>query len=299
MTYLKVKAYDTGKPILFGLNCMRSPFSVGIKAADILPDIDGKKNITEGSFVVAIGSTVRFLPRTRIAAVTALNSTQVTLKSPSFAFKVGDVLKAQSGFGTLRVQGVPAVGDILTIQIGGVSYSSVATVTQNTAGKLLTLWISDNNTALLAAGITVTQRGVESELVSIVANDSFAINTQSTGATLSARLESTTTGFLGSSLVPLGTIVSIAAANAAGDRVATLAANAGYVLPINSRVGVDVDKFLGIYPEQLDLSEIPVQHIAPIYHADGVYENNLPYVDSQIKRELVGLNINKRFYRNV
>lgn len=297
--YLKVKSYDNGKPILFGLNCMRTPFSVAVKAVDVSADTDAKKNVTEGSFVVAIGSSIRFLPRTRVGAATAINSNQVTLKAPSFSFKVGDVLKAQAGYGTLEFHGTVATSDIITVQINGVNYSSVATATQTTPGKLLTLWISDNTTALNAAGIYVTQRGVDSELASVVAKDSYAVNIQSTGAGLHGVLRSTSSGFLGASLVPLGTIASIAAPNAAGDRVATLAANASYVLPINSPVGVDVDKYLGIYAEPLDLTEFPQIHIAPIYHADGVYEANLPYCDLQIKRELAGLNINKRFYKNV
>lgn len=296
--FLKVTSYDNGKPILFGLHCMRTPFSVSLKGVDVLPNLDSKKLVSEGSFIVDVNGVIRFLPRTRLAAAAATNSANLTLKAPSYTFKVGDVLKAQAGFGTLQFEGTVATGNTITVRIDGVNYTSTATGTQDTVGKLMTLWIADNTTALTTAGIVVTQRGADSPMATIAAKDSYKVDVHSTGVGLSGRVLSTEAGYLGNAVLPLGTILSIATPNNAGERVVTLAANAAYALPANSPVGVDVDKFLGIYNEQLDFTELPVEHLAPIYHADGVYENNLPYCDLQIKRVLHGLNINKKFYKS-
>lgn len=296
--FLKVTSYDNGKPILFGLNCMRTPFSIAVKAADILPDSNNKKVVYEGSFIVEVNGEIRFLPRTRVKNAVATNSPTITLKMPCNSFKVGDVLKAQAGFGTLVFDGTIATGNIVTVAFDGVNYSSTATSGQDTPGKMLTKWIADNNAALTTAGITVTQRGADANMATVVARDSLKVDVNTTGVGQLARLVSTEAGYLGGCIVPLGTISSIAAAAPNGERVVTLSANAAYALPAETPVGVDVNKFLGIYNEQLDLTELPVEHLAPIYHADGVYENNLPYIDKQIKRVLHGLNINKKFYKN-
>lgn len=49
--YLKVKEYDNGKPIIFGLNAMRTPFSVAVKALDIAPTAEAKKLVPAGYIV--------------------------------------------------------------------------------------------------------------------------------------------------------------------------------------------------------------------------------------------------------
>lgn len=289
--FLKVKEYDNGKPILFGLNAMRTPFSVAVKAADLENAADYRKVVPEGSFVVSVGGNIRFLPRTRLKTATATNSALVSLKTPSASFKVGDVLRAVAGYAEIHLSGAAATNDVVTLRVNGVNYSITVGPTQTIAAA-----------AALVAGLTIpdvtlTQVGSTGKIIA-VCKDSYKLDVLSSAPALVANVITTDPGYFGDAVLPLGTISSIAAANNAGERVVTLAGNAAYVLPENAPVGVDVEKFLGIYPEQLDLTELPVEHIAPIYHADGVYENNLPYIDNQVKRILHGLNINKKFYAN-
>lgn len=288
--FLKVKEYDNGKPIIFGLNAMRTPFSVAVKAIDLEANADARKVVPEGSFVVSVGGNIRFLPRTRLKLATDTASPAVTLKTPSASFKVGDVLKAVAGYAELHISGTATGGDIVTLRVNGVNYS----VTVGTATPVATAALV---AALAIPDVTLTHDGTTGKVV-MVAKDSYKLDVTSSAAALSARIVSTDPGYFGDALLPLGSIQSIAAANPAGERVVTLAGNAAYVLPENTPIGIDVDKFLGIYPEQLDLTELPVEHIAPIYHADGVYQDNLPYIDNQVKRILHGLNINKKFYAN-
>ena len=290
--YLKVKEYDNGKPIIFGLNAMRTPFSVAVKALDIAPTAEAKKLVPEGSFVVSVGDDIRFLPRTRLKLATATNSASITLKAPSASFKIGDVIRAVAGYAELHLSGAAATGDIVTLRVNNVNYSATVEGTQTVAATAALV------AALVIPDVTITQVGSTGKVI-LVAKDSFKLDVFSSSPALVANVYSTEPGYFGDAVLPLGTVLSIAAPNTAGERVITLAGNAAYVLPIDTPVGVTVDKYLGIYPEQLDLTELPVEHIAPIYHADGVYEANLPYCDSQLKRTLSGLNINKKFYANV
>lgn len=289
--FLKVKEYDNGKPIIFGLNAMRTPYSVAVKATDVLTSFDSRKVVPEGSFVVSIGNEIRFLPRTRLKLATATNTNTVTLKAPCASFKVGDVLRAMAGYAVLIVDGTPATNDVVTLRINGVNYSVTVGATQTVAAVAALL------AALVIPDVTLTQVGSTGRVI-VTAKDSYKIDVLSSSNAMAVRINTTDPGYLGDCILPLGTISSIAAPNPAGERVVTLAGNSAYVLPVDSPIGVTVDKFLGIYPEQLDLTELPVEHIAPIYHADGVYENNLPYIDNQVKRTLHGLNIEKKFYAN-
>jgi hypothetical protein len=47
--FIKVKQFGAGKPILFGQTMVRTPFSVVLKGEDVLPNIDARKLVPEGS----------------------------------------------------------------------------------------------------------------------------------------------------------------------------------------------------------------------------------------------------------
>lgn len=305
MTFIRVQKFNNGKPIIFGLNRIATPYSVVAKDSVVLPNADSLKLVTEGSFVAQVGNEVRFLPRTRVKGTsgagningTATNSAQLTLKAPSFSFKVGDVLYPQGCYGELVFAGTFTAGDVYTVRVGTANYSITAPASP-TAATVAALFVSTHATALLAAGVMATQRG-SSGSVSLFGTDSYPVATASSSGSVSITLNTTDTGYLGDSILPLGTILSIGPASASGERVITLVANAAYVIPANAILGVAIDKHLGIYPEPLDLTAEPIQHIAPIAECDGVYEQNLPYVDEQLKRIHTQLYINKRFYKVV
>jgi hypothetical protein len=294
--YLRVKEFVNSKPILFGQNMVRTPYGVTITEADIVADALGKKSVPEGSFIVGVGSATRFLPRAKSKNAVATNSPTVTVTAPSMHFKVGDVLYNVAGYAEVTFGGTIASGDVFTLEIAGVNYSF--TSGSNTAAAIAAGQVTDNAAALLAAGVTITQKASTGTLI-IRANDSYTINTYCSSGAATATVNTTEAGYLGDMVLPLGTILSIGSVNAAGERAITLAANAAYALPAGSNIGVKVNKYLGIYPYNLDLSEEPMAHLAPICEADGVYEQNLPYIDLQLKRRFSDLRIDKRFYRAI
>lgn len=297
MPYLKVRKFVNDKPILFGLNSNYSaPFSVSLADTEVRKDSDGYRSVPEGVFIVNVAGTTRVLPRTRLGAATATNSPLVTLKAPSFQFKVGDVLSSKAGYGKLVFSGTFAEGDVYTVLIEDTTYSVTAPANP-TADNVVDAFITAHGADLLSEkGITATQVGTTGT-ITLVSTESYKVDTASSSAVAGVKLESTEAGYLGDNILPLGTIASIADPNNAEQRVVTLAANAAYVLPTNTPVGVNVSKYLGIYPHHLDLLEDPIVHIAPITKADGVYEANLPYIDAQLKRIFRDLNINKYFYK--
>lgn len=295
--YLKIKKFTNGKPIIYGSNVMRSPYGVNMSRDVVLIDNDGYRLVTEGSFIVGVGSDIRFLPRTKLKTASATNAATITLKAPSYTFKVGDVLYPMAAFGTLVFSGTSVANtDVFTARINGVNYAITSSGT--TAASNAAQFVADNGTALAAAGITATQRG-STATVDLYADNSYKVVTSVTNGATTLVFNSSDPGYFGDRITPLGTILSIAAPNADGERVVTLAANAAYVVPANTSIGVVVDEYIGIYPDPLDFTEEMAIHLAPIAECDGVYEQNLPYVDNQIKRVFGDLRINKRFYRAI
>lgn len=294
--FLKTRTYDNGKPILYGLNQMRAPYGVTMNGDDVQLDKENKRAVQEGSFVVQVGNKVRFLPRARANAAITTTLPTIVLKSTSQYFLAGDVIHMVAGFGEVTFTGAVASGDTAAIKLGDVLY----TVTSPGASlpALAAAFITANTVALTAAGINVTQKGTSATLV-IVAKDSYAITTSTSSGALTIAVNTTEPGFLGDNILPLGTILSIAPAVANGTRTVTLAAPAAYNVPMDVPVGVMVGKYIGIYPDPIDFTETPKEHIAPIVEADGVYEHNLPYVDEQLKRRFEDLRIEKRFYKKM
>lgn len=274
---------------------MRTPFSVSMSYLDVLAASSGKKLVTEGMFVASINNVARFLPRARTNTAILTSSPTFTLNTPCFSFKAGDVLYAKAGYGELLFTGTPAASDVVTVSINQVNYSVTAPASP-TLATVAAAWITANNTALTAAGIIVTQRASTGSII-VTAKDSYKVNTFSSNGAFQCTLNSSEAGYLGDSTVPLGTILAIGNADVNERRVVTLAANAAFALPVNSPIGVNEDEILGIYPDPLDFTDEPVMHIAPICEADGVYEQNLPYVDEQLKRKLSDLRIFKKFFK--
>jgi hypothetical protein len=52
-----------------------------------------------------------------------------------------------------------------------------------------------------------------------------------------------------------------------------------------------------LYPDPGDLTNEPVRHFAVISEIAGIYQNNLPYIDRQLKR-LFGLHLHIKPYFN-
>lgn len=295
--FLTVETYDNGKPIIYGLNSMKSPFGVMIEDTDIQLDFKGRKNVQEGMFVVGVGNKNRFLPRTRIKTAVTTSDSTVTLKVPSFSFMAGDVLYGKSGHARINLVGSPTATEVITVCVDGMNYSTTVPGSP-TLATTAAQFVTDNAADLLAdKNVVITSDGAT---IKLVGTDSHSIAVDSSNGDLQLIVSTTIPGYLGDAVLPFGTILSVGAANAEGERVVTLAATAAYDLPVDAVLGVMVneDGYLGIYPEPLDFTKTPRQALAPIYGADGVYEKNLPYIDKQLKRQFLQLNIKKGFYKN-
>ena len=292
--YLRTKSYGEGQPILFGSNARRTPFSVALKAEDVLADSNGKKYVPEGAFIADINGEIRILPRTRIVGNLNATSNLLTIKSPCMSFKPGDELYLYGGLSIL-LTGTPVEGDTIFIRIN----KTLQSITVGASPTLL--GVCNAIAALSFPGVVLAVNNVGR--IAIQSTDYFSIavtvRTASINSTLTATSSTNNTGYSSGSYParPFGTIQSIGSPNNNGERVVTLTDNSTLTTTLpNQLVGVAVDKLLGVYPDPLDFTDTPVIHLSPVFHADGVYESNLPYCDAQIKRELHGLNINKKFY---
>lgn len=293
--YLSIKRFSNGKPIIFGSNNLRTPYSVSMSEQHIRQAFSGKRLVPEGMFIASVNNVAKFLPRTKLVNATVTTTPTITLKAPCFQFTQGDVLYANAGYGELIFAGNPAASDVVTVVINNINYA-VTVGASPTPVTVAAAWITANSSALTTAGITATQRASTGSVI-LTATDAHKVFSFSSNGNFRAELNSTEPGCLGSSILPLGTILAIGNPDVNENRIITLAANSSMVLPANISVGVKFDEILGIYPDPLDFTDEPVMHIAPICGADGVYENNLPYIDKEIKSIMSDLKINNKFFK--
>ena len=293
------KITRNGKAIIFNGSAKKVAINgVELKSADLLLDSEGLAVAPEGSFIAHVGTAgdyaARFLPRTRLNAATLTNSATISLKFPCSQFKVGDVLSARHCFAQIKFTGTYATGDVIAARVAGVTYFATVGATQTGAGALAD-FITANGAALLTAGVTITQIA-SGATADIYGNDSYPVYFQSSGSNSHIVLNTTDAGFLGNNLTPLGTILAISTENVTTKvRTVTLAANAAYAVPSGAIVGIEVAEVLGLYPDAVDLTGEPVRHFAVISEIAGIYQNNLPYIDLQLKR-LFGLHLNIKPY---
>jgi hypothetical protein len=293
------KFIKNGKAIIYSA----APKKVAIDGVELFPtdlqlNTEGLAVAPEGSFIATTGTQgslrARFLPRTRLAAATLTNSATIQLVAPCAQFKVGDVLYAKHSYAKVKFIGTFATGDIITARIADVTYSATVGSTQTGAGALAD-FITANGAALLTAGITIAQIS-STAAADVYATDSYDIYFATNGAAGTVVVETTEAGYLGNNLTPLGTILAIANEDPTTFvRVVTLAANAAQALPVGTIVGIDVVEVLGLYPDPVDLTNEPVRHFAVISEVAGIYQNNLPYIDNQLKR-LFGLHLHIKPY---
>jgi len=296
MAYLTTQTFTRqGRVIIYNAAAKKVAINgVEIKSVDVLRNTAGLVVVPEGSFIAHTGTAgnldARFLPRTRLAAPVLTNSAVISLVAPNAQFKVGDVLFAKHCYAQVKFTGTYATSDVITARIAGVTYSATVGGTQTGAGAVIA-FVTANAAALLARGITFAQIG-GTAAATIYATDSHAIYFESSGAASAIVVNTPEAGFLGDNLVPLGTVLALSNENATTFvRTVTLAANAAYALPVGAIVGINTVEILGLYPDPVDLTNEPVRHFAVISEIAGIYQNNLPYVDAQLKR-LFGLHLN-------
>ena len=189
-------AYKTERPILYNNVNTESLYGKYIDTADVAK-VDGFRRILAGSFLTNSG---RILPRAKIISPYTSGATSVIVSNP-WAFKIGDVLRVigtpsstpkqeadavigatAAAFGTVTAiasssgnqittatVASPAVGNIFTLNIDGitVSYTATTTTAADVVTNLKTLFESqksqtstwaDIDTTVASATLTFTQR---------------------------------------------------------------------------------------------------------------------------------------------
>lgn len=196
------KTYTVDKPVVAFVDGVAAPYSVTINSDDFNPnykdDNKGKKTYPAGHFICKQGSSIRFLPRSKVVTTGFTTSSTSGIIDNPYLFKAGDVIKAYD-----TTSKTPTFTTIGTIQF--INYE---------------------------------------------------------------------TGFI------------------------NLTANAAVNAPVGTGVAVDIpmEDILGVHEHSLDFEERPIQNIAVISKAHGVYKTSLPVVDAQLEEYFrSSLNIREKF----
>lgn len=295
MAYIKREAVIAqDKPIFYNLNHHKTPYTVDVYGTDILADENGDKQLPPGMFVVKIAEVARFLARSTVATAFSTSSTSGKLNTPFQTFKVNDVLHLVEPFGTIALGGTYLNTEIVKVTIGGyvlnvvtgstdnavIGNTVAAAINANPSIYALVRAISDNAGTIYLYG----RDGITAHTL-VVAARNAADSGASAAGTATASASTLTV-----SNTAIGTITAIAT-----DGTVTLAANAGINVPVGARVGVRFTQALGLYGHSIDFKVKPVNTIAPVVEATGVYETNLPYIDEDLRRRFPQLLINKKF----
>jgi len=293
-----VNEFKREVPIIYGATSLLATDAVNLVSSDIQPNAKGRRELPAGLFCARVNGVNRFLPRTRLSTAVAANATTVVLKEPNAQFKANDVLWVLGSYARLTVT-ASVTGTVYYILVNGKLLS--VTASSNTATTLASEIVGATASVAEAfwADLNIT-RSATGAVVELFSTDSWSIQASPEITVWT----STNDGYFGNYFAPIGTLSSTVAPTlnaTTGVRTYTLTTPnvANKQFPANCIVGTIVEKLLGVHIQAVDLTEdAPYTgtefSVAPIRMADGVYENNLPYIDELIKRDVLisQLNVN-------
>jgi hypothetical protein len=290
-----IVSYSNSKPILYGAQLLDAVVAVNVTSESLLPSFNGRKQLDAGMFCAATARGGVLLPRTRLAEPVASNANTIKLKKPNSQILPSTLLWVL-GYATLT----------FPTATSGTNFHfffnrQLITVPGQADGGATAAYVVAQAEALGLTALGFTPRRVGSTAeVELFATDSWSLE-----APLTVTVKTTIPGYFGYYPVPLGTTSAVSTVDSNDIRTYTLTGTngTGVVLPANTIVTEKVFEFLGIHISEIDVtSDAPPSgtefSIAPIRLASGVYENNLPYMDEEIRRDkyLAQLAINKFFY---
>jgi len=291
-----ISTYSQSKPILFGAQLLDAVVSVNVTSDSLLTGYNGRKQLDAGMFCAATEKGAVLLPRTRLDQPVASNATTIALKTPNAQILPNTTLWVL-GYATVTFPATTTGVDFYFL-----FDKKVVIVPGQTNGSATAAYMETNvqiKEQLEALGITAKQVGTTAE-VEMFATDSWSIEVP-----LDVTVKTTIPGYFGYYPVPLGVTSNNSVVNQNNIRTYTLTTpnKTNKLIPANTIVTAKVYEFLGIHISEIDVTpDSPPSgtefSIAPIRLASGVYENNLPYMDEEIRRDklLSQLSVNKYFY---
>lgn len=300
MSFLTRYAYKMDRPILYGDTVTERLHGRYITPTDI-PKIGGHRRILPGTI---LGNNNRPVSRSKIISPYTSNGTSVIVSNP-WAHKVGDVLKiisvpgataaaentavaaaSAAAFGTItaissvgdrQVTTVtiasPAVGNIFSLNIDGITISHTATTTvaADTATALEALYNSQKSQTSTWADLDVAVAGAVLTFTHRYAREIFVISS------------SVAQGSGGST----GT-ATVVAISAIGTLTITAATDNGNQV-IGTKIGTITDVPLGIVTEEYYLTDNELQDRATdlsVVTMGAINTLSLPYIDGHIVASL-------------
>lgn len=261
----------------------RHPYSVTMTDEFIGLNAEGKKAVPGGLFVAEIedGNNYRFLPRATVTQeiTTALDYFKMT---PYNIFVPGDVLYILEPYVTLTVTAATAA-QTQTLTLDGRTATSIAP--SNVPAEVAAQIAKDfNNAPYVSDKLKFTAAGA---VVYITSKDN-SLPTISEGGTVTATLSATT---LAVNATAIGTIKTIDSPTG----TVYLEAVGGVAVPVGMRIGVPVNRVLGLHSHAIDFTTAPSKDIAVCNRSRGVRIQFLPYFDGDLETRLPQITFDTRF----
>jgi hypothetical protein len=240
-----------------------------------------KRAVPAGLFVAEETPTqYRFLPRAVVtdAASTASNTFKVDL---FYLFVPGDKVQILEPNTVLNITSV-SPGQTATVSIFGRG----ATATANTSDPVaFASVVADAVNHAPYVNDFLEARAAGSQVYLISKNNQILDVTYSGTATATLTKPRTTV-----ESTPIGTV-----ANVSQDGTIKLEANALMNVPANVRIGVPVQKVLGLDIHARDFVTAPVRNIALLTESTAVETRFLPYIDSDLVQRFPRINFDNRW----
>lgn len=287
MSYIQRSNYKQDKQIFIYPTVNETTRNVVIENTNVQLNSDGEREVPPGMFLSLVGSTVRHLPRLTLTTATGTGSTSV-VGTPVFQFTAGDVLYVVEPYAIVTQGGTLAAADTVTVTI-----ENHAVVSTATGSSLAT------NASLIAANINAD--AYLSQIVKAIASSTsvyvYAKNGISTYTIAVADSSGDLTTAISGSLTKLaiGSAVGTVSTVDTATNTITLTGNASVVLPVGTHVGVKTNQIYGLDPLSRDMTEQNKLNIACFTSSTGVMENNLPYIDDDVKRRFPKMNFQTLF----
>lgn len=277
MIWSRGEPYVKEKAIVAFVDGNETPFSIMLSNSRISFTQDGKKTVPEGIFICRIGSEFHCLPRTNTTGAFSTTTSTGSISLPRL-FVSGDILTVIEGH------------QICTFSGSWTASSTIEITLPTGAIKTLTLGAGSGAVSLPTVALTVASYINNDPVVSgfmsakTMGASVFIYNKQELSPPTIA-IQTSGSGVASvdvkGSFTVIGTILKVEPTTGA----VILTAPSQVNVPIGAHIGVIVDEVFGVYPHAMDLTDKPRYAIAPIAGSHGVYENALPYIDSDLKRK--------------
>lgn len=237
--------------------------------------------IESGFFAATVNGADRILPRTTLSAVTATDSTEIDVDFAK-VFVPGDILEVVEPFGILTPTSYTA-GTTYNFIVNG---AKARVAIPATPAVDIGVFIADAiNKSAISRFVNAISNSPTFDTIWVFANDGISTLTLQSEdvASVGTFIEDTT---IAKAADPIGTIQSIDITN----NKIFLTANAAAVYEQGVKVGVAIERPLGLLVEEYSLRQRPFVNVTLTTCSKLVYSNRLPYLDGSIKQAFTNLN---------